>query len=69
VENDKTDKNDLIRNGEFMLAVFGDELTDARPLVVSCDGDPASVHSKVWLGKPWRGAAEVSTSWPACSNN
>jgi len=32
-----------VGNDEFLLAVFGDELADGRPMVVSFDGNPASV--------------------------
>ena len=69
METDKTGETDLVGNGEFLLAVFGDELADARPVVVSFDGNPASVPAKVWFGRPWQGTPEVSTSLPASANN
>ena len=49
--------------------VFGDELADARPVVVSFDGNPASVPGKVWFGRPWQGKPEVSICLPASANN
>ena len=39
-ETDITGETDLVGNGEFLLAVFGDALVDARPVVVSFDGQP-----------------------------
>ncbi len=42
---DITGKTDLVGNGDFLLAVFG-ELVDARPVVVSFEGNPASVPAK-----------------------
>ena len=53
IETDKTDKTDLVSNGEFLTAVFGDNLTDVLPVVVSFGGNPVSVPSKVWFGCPW----------------
>ena len=69
VETDTTDETYFVGNGEFLLAVFGDELEDARPVVVSFDGNPASVPAKVWFGRPWQGKPEVSASLPASANN
>ena len=43
-----------VGNGEFLLAVFGDDLADARPLVVSFEGNPGSGPKKRWFGLPWR---------------
>src|SRR5262245_25222096 len=50
-----------VGNGEFPRAVFGDEVTDARPVLVSFEGNPASVPAKVWLGRPWHGKPDAST--------
>ncbi len=68
VETDITGKTDLVGNGEFLLAVFG-ELVDARPVLVSFEGNPASVPAKVWFGRPWQGTPEESASLPASANN
>ena len=68
-ETDKTDETYIVGNGEFLLAVFGDELTDARPVLVSFDGDPASVPNRSWFGYPWQGTPEMSSSLPASANN
>jgi hypothetical protein len=56
-ETDKTGETDIVSvsNGAFLLAVFADELADARPVVVSFDGDPASAPARVWMGRPWDG--------------
>lgn len=61
----KTDKTYLIGNGEFLLAVFGDDLAVASPVVVSFEGNPANVPGKVWFGRPWQG----NTALPANANN
>ena len=42
-ETDKTDETDCVGNRDFLLAVFGDELTVACPVVVSFEGNPANV--------------------------
>ena len=69
METDITDETYFVGNDEFLLAVFGDELADARPVVVSFAGNPASVPPKAWFGRPWQGKPEVSTSLPASANN
>ncbi|MBS1190041.1 MAG: uncharacterized protein H6R10_1833 [Rhodocyclaceae bacterium] len=72
VETDKTGEIDSVTNGEFLHAVFDDELdnlADVRPVVVSFTGSPTSAPSKVWFGKPWQDAAEASATLPASANN
>lgn len=69
VETDETGETDLVDNGEFLRAVFADDLADARPLVVSFTGSPASAPAKVWFGRPWEGEPEVSPRLPASANN
>ena len=68
VATDITGETDLVGNGEFLLAVFG-ELVDARPVVVSFEGNPASVPPKVWFGRPWQGTPDLAISLPASANN
>ena len=68
-ETDITGETDLVGNGEFLLAVFGGELADARPVVVSFEGNPARTPAKVWFGRPWLGTPEVSASLPTSANN
>lgn len=68
VETDIIGKTDLVGNGEFLLAVFG-ELVDARPVVVSFEGNPASVPPKVWFGRPWQGTPDMAVSLPASANS
>ena len=67
-ETDKTGETYIVGNGEFLQAVFGNELADARPVVVSFEGDP-SVPPKDWMGRPWDGAGEVATNLPVSANN
>ena len=69
METDITGETDLVGNGEFLLAVFGDDLAGARPVVVSFEGNPASVPPKVWFGSPWRGTPDLAVSLPASANN
>lgn len=68
VETDITGESDLVGSGEFLLAVFG-ELVDARPVVVSFEGNPDNVPAKVWFGRPWQGTPDLATSLPASANN
>ena len=69
VETGITGETDLVGNGEFLLAVFGDKLSDASPVLVSFEGNPANVPRKVWFGTPWQGVLELSASLPASANN
>jgi hypothetical protein len=69
IATDKTGKTDLISNTEFILAVFGDELADARPVVVSFEGHPNNASGKAWTGKPWQRACNGSVNLPVSANN
>ncbi len=68
-ETGRSDETDTVDNEGFLLAVFGNALIDARPVVVSFDGNPANVPAKVWFGKPWMGDAGHSTTLPTTANN
>lgn len=46
IETDKTGETYLISNGEFLRTVFGDNLADMRPILVSFAGNPTSVPGK-----------------------
>jgi hypothetical protein len=67
-EPDKTDKTDQVSNGDFLRGVFG-ELADARPVVVSFEGNPATAPGKVWSGRAWQGASDELADLPARANN
>jgi hypothetical protein len=69
LETDITDKTNCVSNKEFLLTVFGDDLTLAYPVVVSFEGNPVSIPSKAWLGVPWQGTPKMSPSLPASANN
>jgi hypothetical protein len=69
METDKTGETDLVSNGEFLRAVFGDDLADLRPVVVSFTGNPSSVPSKVWFGSPWLGSPGMTANMPGDANN
>lgn len=60
-QTDITGKTDLVDNGAFLQAVFG-ELADARPVVVSFSGNPTSAPDRLWFGKPWEGTPDLSDS-------
>ena len=62
VGTDTTDESYSVGNDDFLRAVFGDEFGDARPMVVSFDGDPASASPKCWFGNPWEAKSEAFTS-------
>ena len=60
LETDKTGETDLVGNGEFLQAVFGDDLADARPVVVSFAGSPDSAPKSAWFGRAWSLCRSVS---------
>ena len=68
VETDETGKTDLVGNGDFLPAVFG-ELAAARPVLVSFEGNPVCVPAKAWFGRPWQDRPDFFVSLPASANN
>jgi hypothetical protein len=68
METDTTGKSDLVGNGDFLVAVFG-EPVDARPLVVSFEGNPSNAPTRAWSGRPWPGSPDVAASLPDRANN
>ena len=54
VETDITGETYYVGNREFLLAVFGGELAEGRPVVVNFKGNPAGVPGKAWFGRPCR---------------
>lgn len=68
-QTDKTDETYLIGNSKFLQALFGDDLANARPVVVSFEGNPASAPGKLWFGRPWQGSTDPSATLPANANN
>lgn len=69
LETGKTNKTDSVSNDEFLQTVFGAKSSDARPVVVSFDGDPASAPSKHWFGVSWQGISGTPTRLPSSANN
>lgn len=69
LETGKTVETNTVSNGEFMREVFGDDLGDVRPVVVSFEGSPATVPGKAWFGQPWFGDADQDADLPASANN
>lgn len=69
IKTEETDKTDWASNEEFLRVVFGNNSSDARPLLVSFDGNPASAPSKVWFGRPWMNNATEKLIFPENTNN
>lgn len=69
VQTGKTDETNLVNNEAFLTEVFGLELAEPRPLVVSFKGNPMSVLRKAWFGRPWTGGSNKATELPADANN
>jgi hypothetical protein len=61
-----TDETDSISNQEFLRAIFGDDLKDNRPIVVSFTGDPGKVEKRSWFGQAWQ---SENTQFPSQNNN
>ncbi len=69
METGTTAETHDVTNTEFLLAVFGANLGDARPIVVSFEGSPGSVPNKCWSGLPWQSESGIFLSLPANANN
>ncbi len=69
MKTDKTGETDLVSNGEFLRTVFGDDLADVRPVVVSFAGNPTRASGKVWFGSPWLGSVDMAANLPGDANN
>jgi hypothetical protein len=69
VETGITDETYFVGNDEFLLAVFGVELTEALPVLVSFVGNPATVPNKVWFGRVWQGNLDLTTDLTTDANN
>jgi hypothetical protein len=65
-ETNKTGETYLVGNGEFLQAVFGDDLADARTVVVSFEGNPTSAPKSAWFGRAWQ---DDETKLPRDANN
>jgi hypothetical protein len=65
----KTDKTYSIGNLDFLQAVFGGNLAEALPVVVSFKGNPRTVPSRFWFGRPWQGNSDPTTDLPSDANN
>jgi len=68
-ETGKTDETYPVGNEEFLLAVFGQFTTEARPVLVSFTGNPTNMPAKAWTGRPWLTNNGVARELPAAANN
>ncbi|MEN8136174.1 MAG: hypothetical protein ABFS18_11660 [Thermodesulfobacteriota bacterium] len=69
METDKTDETYSVGNDEFLRAVFGGELAETRPVLVSFNGNPMSMPGKAWFGRPWMDNSDMATELPVAANN
>jgi hypothetical protein len=69
VQTGKTDETDLVNNEVFLAEVFGQELADARPLLVSFIGNPLTVNRSAWFGRPWKSGNGIASALSADANN
>lgn len=65
-ESVKSDKTDIVDNGNFLHAVFGETLNSMRPLLISFEGNPTAGPKKKWFGQPWVSDASIMV---AANNN
>jgi len=68
-KTEKTDKTYHIGNHDFLQMVFGENLAEARPVVVSFKGNPSTVPKKFWFGRPWQASRNLKIDLPADANN
>jgi hypothetical protein len=69
LETGETGESDTVSNGAFLRGVFGDDLGDVCPVVVSFEGSPVNVPGKAWFGRAWAGHAAPDVGLPASANN
>lgn len=69
LETGKIGETNTVSNGAFLRGVFGDDLGDERPVVVSFEGSPVSAPGKAWFGQPWVGNDDSDVGLPASANN
>ena len=69
VETGITDETYPVDNGEFLQAVFGDELEERLPVLVSFPGNPSNVPGSMWSGRPWRDGPDKAMDLSADANN
>ncbi len=53
VKTDKSDKTDIVTNNTFLQTIFGQDLKEARPIIVTFSGNPNTAGQKEWSGQPW----------------
>ncbi|MGO9444520.1 MAG: hypothetical protein ACLPXB_07055 [Thiobacillaceae bacterium] len=61
-QTDETDDTDFVTNEAFLMEVFGMDLDEARPLVVSFKGNPENVPRNAWFGRPWTCGSNLELS-------
>lgn len=61
-KNDKTDETVNINNTDFMEAIFGEEYSDIRPIIINFSGNPSEVSPSSWQGMPWSREVKFSSN-------
>jgi hypothetical protein len=69
IETYRTVKTESVGNEQFLLTVFADASSDARAIVVSFEGNPATATSRHWFGLPWTTTSKISVVLPDTANN
>ncbi|MCD6039483.1 MAG: uncharacterized protein K0S27_883 [Gammaproteobacteria bacterium] len=67
-ETNKSDETKPIDNISFLCELFGEKLDEARPIVVSFEGNPSTVPANKWFGQRWGGTTSLM-NLSANSNN
>jgi hypothetical protein len=65
----KSGETYFVGNHDFLSAVFRQEPSGAKPVVVSFKGNPVTVPGKAWSGRPWQGISGRADDFPADFNN
>lgn len=58
-----------VSTGMFLHKIFGNDLGEARPFLVSFPGNPNSVGGSAWHGQAWAKEAGADVGLPATHNN
>jgi hypothetical protein len=68
-QTDKTGETDLVSNAEFLDCIFGKDLAEARPVIVSFAGKPTNVSKSAWSCRARAVEADAAAMWPDDANN
>lgn len=66
-KSDKSDKTVKVSNDDFLNAIFSDNLSNNRPILVSFKGNPTTVPKQKWYGRAWN--SDLAIAFPDDANN